>query len=166
MSQSGSQWKRHPRLKQIECSPCGRIRNVITGTVYKATRHHSGYEVVTLTSAEFPRKQFSVHRLIAETFIGSIPQAMCVNHIDGRKSNNAASNLEIVTYQQNALHSVRVLGNHRGDKNGNTKVFSHRHAEMLQDHASGMLLRDMAKKYNVNRTYVCILCAKLRKAVA
>lgn len=46
-----------------------------------------------------------IHRLVAETWINSIPEDMEVNHLDGNKFNNEVSNLEIVTSSENHLHS-------------------------------------------------------------
>ena len=46
-----------------------------------------------------------VHRLIAETFIEKPDYPCEVNHIDGNKQNNAASNLEWVTRSENMKHA-------------------------------------------------------------
>lgn len=52
------------------------------------------------------RKTHSIHRLVAEAFIENIYNKPCVNHIDGNKHNNSASNLEWVTQQENLQHAV------------------------------------------------------------
>ena len=48
-----------------------------------------------------------IHRLVAESFIPNPHDLPEVNHIDGNKLNNSASNLEWVTRKQNARHAVR-----------------------------------------------------------
>lgn len=48
-----------------------------------------------------------VHRLVVENFIGVIPDGYEVNHIDGDKTNNTVSNLEITTPSENVMHSFR-----------------------------------------------------------
>lgn len=47
-----------------------------------------------------------VHRLVAEAWIGPIPENHEVNHRDGNKKNNEADNLEIVTHKENIKHSI------------------------------------------------------------
>ena len=49
-----------------------------------------------------------LHRLVAEAFCEGAGEQ--VNHKDGDKSNNAASNLEWVTCSENHRHAYRVLG--------------------------------------------------------
>ena len=44
-----------------------------------------------------------IHRLVAEAFIGKIPQAMDVDHKDGNRHNNDVKNLRIVTHSENCL---------------------------------------------------------------
>jgi len=44
---------------------------------------------------------YSIHRLVYETFNGPIPDGMKIDHIDGDRSNNALSNLRLVTQSDN-----------------------------------------------------------------
>lgn len=50
-------------------------------------------------------RQAYVHDLVAHAFVGPKPDGYCVNHIDGNKKNNAASNLEYVTHRRNMEHA-------------------------------------------------------------
>jgi len=76
-----------------------------------------GYEYIVLRMKEgksVKRKKLFVHRAVATLFIenpGGKPQ---VNHIDGNKKNNSASNLEWVSSAENQTHSRYVLGNTTG----------------------------------------------------
>lgn len=60
----------------------------------------NGYLFVCLCK-EGKRKDFYVHRLVVEAFIGEIPKGLVVNHKDENPSNNNVDNLEICTYKYN-----------------------------------------------------------------
>ena len=51
-----------------------------------------------------------VHRLVWQTFKGSIPEGYEINHIDHNKQNNFLYNLELVTHSQNLKKSVEKHG--------------------------------------------------------
>ena len=66
-----------------------------------------GYYRVVL-SLYGAKKYIKVHTVIAEQFIGDIPDGMVVNHKDGNIHNNDVSNLEIVTVKENTQHAHRT----------------------------------------------------------
>ena len=61
-----------------------------------------------------------VHRLVYESFIGNIPSDKEINHIDGNKINNALNNLELVSGDENILHSwknsLAYIHDHHAEK--------------------------------------------------
>lgn len=52
----------------------------------------------------------SIHRLVAEHFVDGYFDGAVVNHIDGNNRNNAASNLEWTTTQDNIHKSYKTSG--------------------------------------------------------
>lgn len=69
-----------------------------------------GYSRVDLDS-----KTMQVHIIVANAFCkGRTKTKRTVNHKDGNKLNNKASNLEWMSYLENNLHAVNILGYKRG----------------------------------------------------
>lgn len=96
-------------------------RQVKRGTVLKPRCHSGGYRVVNvLDDGKFKTK--FVHSIVADAFIGSRPEGHDVNHIDGDKSNNAASNMEYATRKENMDHAWNLgLVDNRGECNGQAR---------------------------------------------
>lgn len=111
-------------------------RNSYAGRILTLNAHRRGYPVVSLSSAGKSANRL-VHQLVLEAFVGPRPEGWVVNHIDANRRNNYLSNIEYVTYVENALHTIKIgrgqVGeNHwkrkrpeliaRGDDHPNTKV--------------------------------------------
>ena len=58
--------------------------------------NNNGYRQI-----EIRGKKFYVHRLIAMTFLDNYSDELQVDHVDGDKTNNNASNIRMATQQQN-----------------------------------------------------------------
>ena len=71
---------------------------ILTGTI------RSGYRMVKLTINKV-KKDYSVHRLVAQTFIDNPNNLPIVNHKDRNKLNNNINNLEWVSQSDNMLHA-------------------------------------------------------------
>jgi hypothetical protein len=71
----------------------------------KLHEERNGYIRVRLTNRTRQGEKFSVHRLVHEHFNGPIPEGMTVNHINGNKQDNRASNLELATMREQMLHA-------------------------------------------------------------
>lgn len=75
------------------------------GGLKKAAPNAKGYLHVQLWR-DNTYKNFYVHKLVAEAFIGPCPEGYEVNHKDGDKSNCADWNLEYMTPSQNNIHAL------------------------------------------------------------
>lgn len=85
-------WLKHPGIDGIEVSSFGRVRSV-KGHYYKNCRDKDSYLIVGFRmNGKLVTKK--VHRLVAETFIPNQNYLPFVNHKDGDRTNNNASNIE------------------------------------------------------------------------
>lgn len=102
-----------------QVSNLGRVKSLSRRIVYKDGREYNypskvmknqkvgtGYRSVTLYGVN-GKKQYSVHRLVAETFIPNPNNLSDVNHKDGCKTNNILSNLEWLSRSDNQKHAYK-----------------------------------------------------------
>lgn len=67
-----------------------------------------GYKYVRLSISKNKSKYSLIHRLVAKAFVPNPDNKPQVNHIDGDKSNNKASNLEWVSAKENTRHAYEL----------------------------------------------------------
>lgn len=107
---------------------------------------------------------FYVHRLVAQYFIGPIPEGMAVNHKDGNKKNNHVDNLEIVTYSENIRHAdstgLRVVA--KGERNSQSKLSNEQAERLINDLLDGMSNDEAGDKYGLHSRYVSLIRHKRR----
>jgi len=90
------------------------------GRSIKPQISNAGYLRVELWSNGIGKK-YSLHRLLAQSFIENPEKKPQVNHIDGDKLNNSISNLEWVTQSENQIHAYSI-GLQKGYKKPNQKL--------------------------------------------
>lgn len=97
-------WIDIPKSKIHEINNHGEVRNKHTGKILAGSINNSGYRTVHLVKKNYPE---FIHRLVAEAFVyNDDPMSNTdVNHIDGNKLNNDASNLEWVSRSENVKHA-------------------------------------------------------------
>jgi len=105
----GEEWRPAPGWESAyNVSSQGRIKNASTGRILRL-RYTKGRRYAAI---HLPLNGKSVdrylHVLVAEAFLGPKPTGLDVNHKDGDRLNNAATNLEYVTRQENIRHAVRL----------------------------------------------------------
>ena len=96
-----------------QVSNLGEVRSLnykgFTGNIHnlKLILRKDGYLQVNL-SKNGKKKNYRVHRLVAETFIENPNNLIIVNHKDLNRSNNLFTNLEWVTQKENMNYSLTV----------------------------------------------------------
>ena len=89
-------------------STIGRIKNTKTNTIYKCRVGSTGYyEVCISLGRRKLKKNFKIHKAVAETFIENLNNYEFVNHIDCNKLNNKVENLEWITNKDNIIHAIK-----------------------------------------------------------
>ena len=86
----------------------GKIIEIERECIMHPTDNGKGYLLVSL-SRNGNRKNFYVHRLVAEAFCDNPQSKKYVNHKDRNKSNNSADNLEWCTQKENVNHSAQFM---------------------------------------------------------
>jgi len=107
-------------------------------------------------------KSFRVHCLVAASFIGIRPDGAHVNHIDGNKLNNRASNLEYVTPRENCEHSWRMglsePCRNVGERNGRAVVGPSDVRRMRAQRNEGMTFAAIANLHGISPSQAHRIC--------
>jgi hypothetical protein len=82
----------------------GNIINIKNGRPIKHKKNE--YSYVHMTSDCGQRPSFSIHKLVATTFIPNPKNYPIINHIDENKFNNKVDNLEWCDHKHNSKHSL------------------------------------------------------------
>ena len=114
----------------------------------------NGYPTVAPKFGENRRKML-VHRLVAKAFVpGHFPDAT-VNHKDGDKTNNVASNLEWISRAENTAHQWRTgLVDLRGENHPSAKL-SRADVEAIRRRcAQGETQRSLSVEFGVSNQLI------------
>jgi hypothetical protein len=143
-------WKPINGYEDYLVSNMGRVRsmnpyNNAKPHLLSLVDHGDGYLYVSIQK-NMVRKNFYVHRLVAEAFCLKPDGCDYVDHIDHDRANNKATNLEWVTQKENILRSVHLM---RGPRdNGQTTSTGEKYVGFRNGR-----YRLRCKRWGVDRTY-------------
>lgn len=111
--------------------------------------NNSGYFRTTFSKAE---KNVLLHRIIAGLFLEKVDGKNCVNHKNGKKTDNRVDNLEWCTIKENNQHAIDFgLNNSNGENNPRCLITEEIALKIRHEAEKGdLFLKDLAKKYNVS----------------
>ena len=125
------------------------IRHCSTKRLKKITTASIGYSVVQLWRNN-KGKVCYLHDLVMATFIGPKPEGLCVNHIDGDKTNYKLSNLEYVTQKENIKHAFDTgLTSIFGENNWCSKLTESQVLGIKERALNGERTKDLAEEFHV-----------------
>lgn len=121
---------------------------------------NSGYRCAVIYNTELEIKATVYHhKLVANYFICKRPSLNhVINHKDGNKQNNSATNLEWITWQENRLHAIYVLGKIPKGTRGLAHSSCLKTQEMLKVikrlSVGGFSNREIAKELHISHTFI------------
>jgi len=133
-------------------SDLGSVRNKY-GKPLTPVMDKDGYLRVRLVDINGVRKFKSIHRLVAQYFIGHhLFEKMTVNHKDGNKLNNRLDNLEVITMAENNKHAYSTgLKNNKGVNHGKARFKEEEILKMREMYSEGKKQVDIAKIFNTTQ---------------
>lgn len=66
---------------------------------------NSGYYAISLWNNN-KKKNYLVHKLVAEHFLDNYTDSLDIDHIDNNKLNNNINNLQLITHQENCIKRI------------------------------------------------------------
>ena len=159
-------WLPIPGFRFYEVSNIGRIRSIdhisskmsrwgiaidffIKGKILKENKvKNSGGYYSKILCENGKKTTVMVHRVVALAFCEGFKPGLVVNHKNGIRTDNRASNLEWVTYSQNVIYS-RIKFRTKGKSLGIDKAL-----EIIKKAGTGSRVTDLAKEYSVTRQCV------------
>lgn len=139
-------WKKVPfHLFEYEVSTFGRVRNLKTGRMMKATPNRDGYLYLDLCSQGLILR-LQVHRIVLLTFVGEPQSGYECRHLDGKPSNNRLENLLWDSRSNNQKDKLKHGTVNRGEilsKKLTAKIIS-------KIRSDGRPLRQIAEEFGVS----------------
>lgn len=117
----------------------------------RPTRDKAGYVVFSLAQGRTGhRRQYRVHRLVLQAFVGECPQGHQACHNDGSRANNILGNLRWDTPSANNKDKVRHGTAQRGENSGMSKLTSQNVIDIRKRLAAKDTQASIAKDFGVS----------------
>lgn len=140
---------------RYEVSNLGRVRSLAfrgrgEAGLMRPSPNYSGYQVITLGAH---RKQYRVHVLVLEAFVGPRPPGMQGCHNNGDRADNRLENLRWDTPKGN-IADRRSFG---GELNPRAKLTDAQRAEVIRRRLAGETAAALGREFGVSSVRVCQL---------
>ena len=164
-------WREVPRYPRYLVSNLGGVRSkdivsshwrggtrVHKGVIFTPSPSTPGYLIVCLYYQPMRRRTVTVHRIVAEAFLPKVEGKNYVNHRNGNKKDNRASNLEWCTPSENIQHARDITGRLRlGSRCTQSKLTEQDVENIKNQLSSGATGRSIALKYGVTPAAISLI---------
>jgi hypothetical protein len=144
-------------LGKVRNNKHGGTRSVGGNNLSQKTKSN-GYKEVNLYVGGNKNKMTYVHRAVYSAFNGCISEGFQINHIDGDKSNNKLSNLELVSASENMRHAfhnkLSTVPVMNGESHPMSKLSSSQVACMREEYFVKRNITELSIKFNVSKSTV------------
>lgn len=157
---------------QLESNRADRLHRArkSNGTLYDVAPRRAenvgnkGYLRLTIQMPNKSLKSVMAHRVVWASIFGDIPDGMQINHIDLDKTNNAPSNLELVSQSGNIRHSYangrRKPWSDATEWRGKPRVDDQAQQEIRDERKRGATLKEISQRFGVSISHVHRICGK------
>lgn len=155
-----SEWRIVKEAPKYEVSVYGYIRNRRTLRVLRLNLNTGGgYGLVRLYIGPGAFLDRLAHVVVAEAFICKRPKGLEVNHKDGDKLNNAASNLEWVSRKENMQHAAKNgwMRPTRGEASHQSKLTEAKVRAIRRALVRGATSAELGREYGVTATAIQLI---------
>lgn len=149
-------------IQEVDCkyliSNLGNIKNVKSGKTLKPNKDTWGYYVVTGYTKNSTKKALRIHKYVALYFCEGYREGLVVNHKDGNKLNNIATNLEWCTHSENTKHAYKL-----GLAKLTSSTFPKRKVLCMETGIEYDSISDASRSTGVSRGNINSVCIGTRK---
>ena len=146
----------HGRVRSLDREvPLGKSTKKIKGKIRKQVLHKLGYPMLNLSKNKEVKGDL-VHRLVALHFVDNVNGYPEINHINGIKDDNRATNLEWCTRRENLQHAYDTgLVNQQGSDSVNAKLSDDEVLEIRELYKTGRYTYEyLAEEYQVGSSTI------------
>jgi hypothetical protein len=145
-------------------SDIGKVLSMVSLKILKPRNRFRYFQVALWRKGR--QKNFYIHQLVADYFIGPRPEGQEIHHLDGDRSNNRVNNLRYVTRTQHQILTQRLGQTQVGIKHWNCRLSRSQVVEILASLKKGITQQSLAIKFKVSQPHIArIKAGVVRKDV-